>query len=337
MLMAIALQSNAQNATTDPVGFVTVNVTAGTGKAKKTSFISIPLLDIASIQGQASGKITAFTANSLSNSGAGWLAGQLSTASSPFLVQITSGSAKGIILLISSAIANTSTSLTINSDDVVNTNLTTIGLAVGDGYKIIPCDTLASLFGTPASTGILGGSSQNTADTIQIVYNGSTKTYFYSTTLNRWTQVTLGNPDASNVPLRPYVGLVYSRLAASPLNLKVTGSVPVTQRKVSVKNSGVTLLSQYWPVASTLASLNIQSIPNWTSAASATNADTVQVNVKGTTKTFFYDGVNWRQVTLGSPIKNTEPIEVGASIILTQKGSTPGYVTYSQQAPYSLQ
>jgi hypothetical protein len=335
-LLAVAPFASAQNATTDPVGFVTMNITAGAGNAKKITFVSIPLLDTASIDGQAVGTVSSFTSNSISNSSAGWTAGALSASSSPYLIQITSGAAQGAMFLISTTVANTPTTVTISADDAVNTNLSTIGLSAGDGYKIIPCDTLSSLFGTPATTGIAGGANQTVADTIQIIFNGSTKTYFYSTTSNRWTQVTLGSPDASNTPLRPYVGIQYGRLSNSTLTLTATGNVPTTQREVPVKNSGLTLLSQYWPTDSTLQSLNINQISGWTSGANATVADTVQINTNGTTKTFFFDGTDWRQVTLGSPIRNTEPVPVGSSILLNRKGSASGYATYNQSTPYTL-
>jgi hypothetical protein len=336
-LLATAHIASAQNATTDPVGFVTMNITAGTGTAKKITFVSVPLLDSASsIGGQSVGTISGFTSTTISNSAAGWTPGQLSAASAPYLIQITSGAAKGSMFLISTTVNNTANTVTISADDQVNTNLTQIGLANGDGYKIIPCDTLASLFGTPASTGILGGANQTVADTIQIVFNGSTKTYFYSTTLNRWTQQTLGSPDASNTPLRPYVGIQYGRLANTNLQITATGNVPVIDREVPIKNSGLTLLSQYWPTDSTLASIGINTISGWTSGANATVADTVQINTTGTTKTFFFDGTNWRQVTLGSPIRDTEPVPIGSSVILNQKGSASGYSTYTQQVPYNL-
>jgi hypothetical protein len=293
-------------------------------------------LDTASIDGQATGFITGFTSNSISNSSADWTAGGLSNASSPYLIQITSGSAQGSMFLVSTTVSNTSTTLTISADDIVNTDLTSIGLAIGDGYKIIPCDTLASLFGTPETSGILGGANQNAADSIVIIFNGTPRTYFYSTTSNRWTQVTLGSPDASNTPLRPYVGIQYGRLEDTPLQITATGNVPTLQREVPVKNSGLTLLSQYWPTDSTLAALNINSIPGWTSGANATVADTVQINTNGTVKTFFFDGNDWRQVTLGSPIRNDELIPIGSSLILNQKGAAPGYSTYTQATPYTL-
>jgi len=337
VLAGTIASSPAQNATTDPVGFVTCNITAGTGSAKKISFISVPLLDSASsIGGQSVGSISGFSASTITSASAGWTPSQLSTAAAPYLILITSGSAKGSMWLISTTANNTAETVTISADDQVNTDLTQIGLAVGDGYKIIPCDTLASLFGTPATTGVLGGANQTVADTLQILINGSTKTYFYSTTNNRWTQQTLGSPDASNTPLRPYVGIQYGRLANTNLQITATGNVPVIDREVQVKNSGLTLLSQYWPTDSTLASLGLNTISGWTSGANGTVADTVQINTTGTTKTFYFDGTNWRQVTLGSPIKDTEPVPVGASLILNQKGSQSGYSTYTQLIPYSL-
>jgi hypothetical protein len=69
----------------------------------------------------------------------------------------------------------------------------------GDTYRIRPVDTLSSFFGTPATTLIRGGTSASTADTISIVSNGQSTTYFYNTgaTPNRWSRVALGSPNAN--------------------------------------------------------------------------------------------------------------------------------------------
>jgi len=335
-LLAALPTANAQNATTDPVGFVTVNITAGTGTAKRSTLVSVPLLDTASINGQAVGTITSFTSNSISNSAAGWTPGQLSVAATPYLIQMTSGVADGAMFLISTTVNNTATTVTINSEDLANSNLSQLGIAPGDGYKIIPCDTLSTLFGTPASTGILGGANSTVADDIQITINGQVRTYFFSSSSNRWTQVAFQSPNASNVPLRPYLGIRYNRRASTPLKLTATGNVPVDQRKVSVKNSGQTLLSQYFPVDSTLLSLGIQNIPNWTAGANANAADTVQINTNGTTRTFFWNGTNWKEPVFGNPTRDTLVIPAGSSILLMQRGNLAGYSTYSQNLPYNL-
>ena len=88
VLAGTIASSSAQNATTDPVGFITMNITAGTGAAKKISLISAPLLDVASINGSVTGSLTGVTSTTLSCTSANWTAGALSQAATPFLIQI---------------------------------------------------------------------------------------------------------------------------------------------------------------------------------------------------------------------------------------------------------
>lgn len=151
--------SKAQTtATTDPVGFVTVGITAGTGSAKRNTLFSVPLLETESIQGQIAGTITGVTASTISNSNAGWAAGALSQPATPYLIQITSGAAEGRLFLISSSTntggavagtANTATTVTVSSVDSTQVDLSSLGIVAGtDTYKIYACDTLSSFFGT---------------------------------------------------------------------------------------------------------------------------------------------------------------------------------------------
>jgi len=345
-ILAASLASQAAAQTTvqgEPFGYVKMNITAGTGTSKKSTLLSIPLLDEAGISGKATGRITGVTATTITAAGAGWTAGQLSAAATPHLIEITSGAAQGRLLLISSTTANTTDTVTIASDEATRVgNLANLGIATGattgDTYRIRPVDTLSSFFGTPQSTLIRGGTSASNADTIAIVSNGTSSTYFYHTTLGRWTRVALGNPDASNTPILPYSGVRYERLSNTPLQFIVTGKVPSGQRKVSVKSSGSTILSPYWPVNMTLAQLAIQTTPNWLSGASSSSADTLVVTTSsGSTTTFFYDGTNWRRVALGNPIANTNVVPVGASIQISKRGNAAGYAEYQNTAPYNLQ
>jgi hypothetical protein len=335
-----------ETATTDPVGFVTVGITAGTGAAKKNTLFSLPLLETESIDGQVAGTITEVTANTISNSSANWTAGALSNPATPYLIQITSGAAEGRMFLISSSSSaggaiggtpNTPTTVAVSSVDATQVDLTTLGIVEGiDTYKIYACDTLSSFFGTPATTNVQGGTSAANSDTIIIISNGSAKTYFYSTSSSRWTQVTLGSPDASNVPLIPYYGIQYARLPATPLTFTVTGIVPTEGRKVSIKNSGPTLLSQYWPVESTLADLGLQGLPGWLSGASASVSDTVLLISGGSASTFWFNGTNWKKVTLGSPISDLTPVPIGSSVLINRKGTAAGYTPLAQIVPYNL-
>jgi hypothetical protein len=335
-LLAATPFASAQNATTDPVGFVTANITAGTGSTKALTLFSAPLLDSPALDGAMVGTVTSFTSNSISNSSAAWTAGQLSNAATPNLIQITSGNATGRMFLISTSPANTDTTVTISQTDSQLVNLTQIGLSNGDSYKILACDTLSTLFGTPASTGVLGGANSTVSDTVTLVFNGSASTYFYSTTLSRWTRVAGGNPDATNTAVPPYYGIQYSRLAASPLSFTFTGNVPVQGRIQNVNDSGLTLISQYFPVDSTLASLGLQNIPGWVSNASSSLADKVILVSDGSASTYWFNGTNWRRIAGGSPISDTTVIAPGTSIRINKLGTSASSSAYNQPIPYTL-
>lgn len=346
LFIAAPAAISQETATTEPVGFVTVGITAGTGQSKRNTLFSLPLLETETITGQVAGTITGLTANTISNASAEWGLGELSSAATPYLIQITKGLAEGRMFLISSSAstggaiagaANTASQVTVSSLDSNQVDLTTLGIAVGeDTYKIFACDTLSSFFGTPVTTGVQGGASTANADTIVAVLNGSSATYFYSTTNNRWSRVALGSPDASNVPLPPYYGIQYARLASAPLSFVVTGAVPTIGRQVAIKNSGPTLLAQYWPADSTLGSLGLQNLAGWRTGVSASAADTVVLTSAGSANTYFFNGSNWKRVALGSPNADDTVIFIGATISIIKKGTAAGYSTLTQTTPYTL-
>ena len=338
VLAGTIASSSAQNATTDPVGFITMNITAGTGAAKKISLISAPLLDVASINGSVTGSLTGVTSTTLSCTSANWTAGALSQAATPFLIQITSGNATGHILLISTTTNNTDSTITINSDDVTaaNSNISSLGIAVGDSFKVIPCDTLSTFLGTPATTGVLGNTTPATADTVIMMVNGISSTYFYSSTLARWTKNALGSADSSNVPIRPNAGFQYCRLGSSALSLTVTGSVPTIARKAPVKNSGITYLASFFPSDVTLSSTGLQNLSNWTTGASASVADTITIFSTGLSSTYYHNGTNWVKNALGSANSDSLVIPAGSSVLINQRGTATLSSSFSQAIPYSL-
>ena len=335
-------------ATTDPVGFVTVGITAGTGSAKKNTLFSVPLLESETITGQVAGVVTGVTSNTIVNTNAGWSPGALSVPSTPYFVEITTGTAAGRQFLIGSSantagailgVANTANTITISSVDATQVNLTNIGVAVGDEYKIYACDTLSSFFGTPGTSGILGGATVAAADSIVMQINGTATTYWYKTDAvpPRWSKSGAGSVDSSNVALVPYNGVTYSRLSNTALRFVVTGQVPTVEREMSIKNSGGTIMSQFWPTATTLSNLNLQSVPGWVAGASTAVADTVVLyNTNGTAGTYWYNGTNWRKTGAGSPISDTVAVDIGTAVQISKKGTATGYSPLTQSVPYSL-
>jgi len=333
--------SEAQTASTDPVGFVTVSAAAGDGSARTTSVISFPLVSPETITGQASGRITGVTANSIINSSAGWSAGALSVAATPYVIRITSGAAEGHTFLISTTTANTSTTVTIDAEEAAQVDLSTLGIVTGvsgDTYVIYACDTLASAFGTPATTGVLGGTSSAGAgaDIVQLFVAGFWRQYYFNTSLASWRRVG-PNSASDTVPIRPDSAVLYSRLAASQLNLTVMGSVPTVDRKALVKNSGVSFLANSWPTNLTLGTSGIHLIPGWVSSGSfnATTTDIVQIMVSGFWVKYYYTGTNWRRVGPNT-LSDSVAIPTGSAFIIEKKGAAAGAATIAQSVPYSL-
>lgn len=326
---------------TEPHGYIKVSIAPGTGVSKRITLLSIPLLDETVIEGRAAGKITGVTKRTLTSTPAGWTPGQLSNPDEPYLIEITSGPLRGRMMLISTSTPNTSDTLTLAQSETID--LETSGISIspenGDTYRIRPVDTLLSFFGTPDQTPIQGGVSPASADTITMVVNGSASTYFYNTSPShsRWSRVAVGSPSANNVPIPPSASLQYARLAPTPLELVVTGRVPVGPRQVLVKNSGVTLMSSHWPINQTLVEFGLQNVPNWKKGGGASSADTVVLVSGGAASTHFYDGKNWRRVSVGSPISDAMRLPFGSGAMIIRKGLETGQTPYEKAPPYSLE
>ncbi len=339
---------NAQTTVaTDPVGFTTINVTPGTGSSRRQTLLSIPLLDVdSSVLGLTVGTITSVASNSIVVSNAGWTPGALSQPSSPFVVQITSGPAAGRFFLVASsaasngssgsaALANTATSLFISALDMtpVTNNLANVGVAAGNGYKLFACDTL-SWFGSPSATGIRGGSNASSADNIIVTINGSPATYFFNTNTSNWTRSSPPSV-ANNVALSPNYGVTYSRLASNSLSFVSTGQVPVLSNAVAVKNSGVTILSSYWPTTNNLRGLGIQNLPGWVVGTNQTSSDNVVVVANGSATTYYYNGTNWRRFPLPAS-QDAVNIPIGSAVQIIKKGNAAGFSTLARPVPYTL-
>lgn len=333
---------------TDPVGFTTISVTPGASGARRQTLMSIPLLEVdPSVGGLTAGTISAVvSSNSIVVTNAGWTPGNLSKPAEPFVIQITSGPAAGRFFLIASsaatggasggaALANTATNIFVSSIDLqqMNNHLTNAGVAAGNTFKIYACNTL-SWFGTPGTTGIRGGTNAASADNVQLTINGNSATYFYNTNSSNWVR---SSPQqlANNIALLPSYGLTYSRLGTNALSFISTGQVPVISNAVAIKNSGITILSSYYPTTNNLRGLGIQNLPGWVSTTNPTTADNVVVVAGGSALTYFYNGTNWRR---SSPqqLADNVAIPIGSSVQIIKKGSASGYSLLSLPMNYNL-
>jgi hypothetical protein len=182
----------------------------------------------------------------------------------------------------------------------------------------------------------VGGASAKVADTVLLTTPQGPKTYYYSTSQNQWVENARGVVLANNVPVRPYYGVLYSRLGTTALEYTVMGGVPTVPRAVAIANSGTTLLAQYWPTPRTLSQLGLQSTQGWLAGANARSADRVVINVNGVPTTYFFDGTNWLLNARTPVISNDVVIPIGAAIEVQRRNSNPGYAILDQPVPYTL-
>lgn len=315
-----------------PQGYVTLNVAPGTGSTYALTAISLPL----SRSYQGAGHLTDyyFTAvgtNTLSNAYAGWTASAFATTGSPYALRVTTGTSAGRLYAIT---ANTSKVLTLDTQGDDLTTLISDWNTNTDGYEIFPLDTLLSFFGTPATTGILGGTSGSQADQVMIFNGGVWNKYYFNTTSNDWRQV--GFETASNnVILRPERAIFYNRLGTAALSFTQVGRVPTVQRIIPVANSGFTYISTGWPAGQTLGTCGIQQIPGWVSNTNSNNVDTVQIFGSGVWTKYYHDGTQWRKVGFKTP-SNNALISMGGGLIINKIGSATGTTPFTQALPYIL-
>ncbi len=322
---------------TVPAGYITMDITAGKGTARTITVLSLPLQDTATAAGQVVGRITGVTANTISNSAAGWTAGGLSVTATPYQIRITSGTALGRTFLLSTGTPNTATTVTLDPADAGLTNLTALGIVIGasgDTYELIPADTLSSIFGTPATTGILGSTTSTTADYVQLFVVGTWKRYYFNTTSNDWRLVGLETA-SNNLPIRADSSVMFSRLPATALQLLLLGRVPSTNRKALIANSGTTFLADGWPLDATLSTSGIQTTPGWVASASSSTADVVQLMTNGAWGQYYHNGTNWLEIGLNK-ISDTLPLPAASGVIVLKKGAVTGNSVLTQTIPYNL-
>jgi hypothetical protein len=321
----------AQSVSTTPVGAVTYTI-----PAYSTRGITVPLTLDAVGQGQLKGKITSVGSNTITNSSAGWQAGALVSAATPYFIRLNSGLAAGRVFMVSTSVANDATTLTVGND---GTDLTTLGIVAGDLYEILPADTLGTLFG--ANT-IAGGDSAAVADNI-LVWSGSTfLTFYYNTTRGRWERDSDPNTSRDSYVLRPDRGFFVKRNAGTSLTFTFAGAVSPVKFSPVHSKLGTTFLSYGFPVTCTLSSLNLQAQSGWRAWADQStalaNADLVQIWSGSTWLNFYYDSTysRWqRAADATNTDRNGYSISACVPVVLKRVSSDPN-VVLNFSLPYTL-
>lgn len=311
--LMLAASLHAQTVATDPVGFENTVVQAGTIAA-----LGVPFDRPADFQGAVSSR----TSTTLTTTSAGF--GSLGPfASNPHAVILLSGANVGRRYLIDS---NTTDTLTITTGGDLTTQI-----AATDKYKVVPCHTLASLFGA-TGTGLVTGGSAATADTVQLRSGGAWLTYFNSGT--QWFLSGGGSTNRNNTPVLPEQGFLFSRRPGSDYTFTGLGAVPTTALKTDFPANAVTSFANRFPKDTTLKDLGLHAVAGWALGGSAAATDNVLIRSGGAWLTYFHNGTQWFLSGGGGANRDATPVPIGASVLVVRRPGSD--ITLNQPLPYTL-
>jgi uncharacterized protein (TIGR02597 family) len=310
--------SQATTATTDPVGFITLNV-AGTGgtSAEALSFKGLGLTRPVEYQGSAE----TVGASTLVDNEATWTDNQFNGAGGAFYVEIISGTNAGTTYDVS---ATTAANKTITLAQPL-----AAGTTAPVSFKVRKHWTFASVFGANNESGLQAGNA-STADQI-LLYNGSTyDTYYFSNAGglvgNGWRKVGGGSADQANTTIYPDEGVIVKRLQSAAVNVVLMGAVKTGQTAAAVVG-GLNFIGNVYAAGMTLNSSGIYTGNPATGLApgNASTADTIDIYNGSTYDSYYFSnagglvGNGWRKIGGGSADQQNVAIPVGSSIIVNRK------------------
>ncbi|HWB02461.1 MAG TPA: TIGR02597 family protein [Verrucomicrobiales bacterium] len=209
--LAAAAGSHAQTAVTDPVGYITMKVTAAPAGSSSLSFVAPTLVNKLEFSGIAS----AATATTITLSGAAPLtAGAYNAAVNAaydsvvpmpgYYVEVSAGAGEGQWANIT---GNTATALTVDRD------LSTFITGGTTTVRIRKHSTIGEVFGTTNTAGLKGADTSAAADEVKLLkpVTHEVKSYFFydDGAVTQWSDLNLN--DAVNVIIGPDQGMVIQR------------------------------------------------------------------------------------------------------------------------------
>lgn len=267
--------------------------------------------------GARSGLITGVGSSFLTCANANWLPGALSQPEEPWLLRVTSGTAKGTLLQISMASANTDSSVNILPE---SQNLAALGVQAGvDSFELIPAHTLNSLF--PA--GSLQGGSLSEADQLRVWDGSAWLTYYHDGV--RW--MLNGGGEAGNTVLRPDLGYVMVRKGSSK-SFQLVGNLGNAGLRISAPAGKQSFVSTT-PRSVTFAEAALHRLPGWNvEPGFPTVGDHVQIWTGTVWTTYYYDGLNWRRQGAGTA-DSTILFSPGRPVMIKRPGAASPFFFHS--------
>lgn len=297
--------------------------------------LAMPLVEFPAGPGAVMGRMSDAGPNFVEAAGAAWAVSGFSNPSFPYFLRIVSGASSGRVLPVTTS-SNTNTRLYVDTDGIPLAQSGVVLGASGDGYEIVPAETLASVFG---SLGLAGGSSASVADLVQVWSGASWLIFYFNTDRGRWERNidTAASPSRDTFVLRPDRGILVQRRNAGPatIYLKQRGRVPEFAPRSFHARPGTTFVATGVPVDLTLSGLNtslgVGVAGGWTPASSpavATATGDLLLAWSPTGNTWlihYFDSTNsrWQQAGDGTNTnRNDVVISAGQAVILRRLGTS---------------
>ena len=302
-------------ATTDPVGFITLNV-AGTGGvgANKISFTGLSLTRPVEYQGSAE----TVGASALTDNEATWTDGQFNAGAEKYFVELTSGAGAGTTYDIATTTAATKT---------ITTAQPLVGAANGVTFKIRKHHTLGYVFGPNNESG-LGGGTSTSADQI-LIWNGTGYDTFYYQTSGLggvgWRKGGAPAVNVTNNPIYPEDGVIVKRQQSANVGVILMGAVKTGQTSIPV-GVGINIFGNVYAAPLTLADSGLYTGNSGSGLNGGTSTSADQVLIWNGTgyDTYYYQtaglgGVGWRKGGAPAVDASATPIPVGQSVVIKRQ------------------
>jgi len=320
----------AQEAKTDPVGFITLGVAQGNG-GQQLSFKGLGLTQPVEYQGSAE----AVGANTLTDNDSAWTDDQFNGAAGAYYVEIVANAnGNGAGVGTTYDIADTNGPATAPVKTITLSQNLGAGISNGAVFKVRKHWTIASVFGATNQYGLAAG-EEATADHVRIFNGTGYDSYYYN---NGWRKVGAGNADQANTKIMPDEGMIIARSAASPVNVVLLGAVKTGATSFPIFQ-GLNIVSNPYAAPLKLKDSGLYN-PDPTkgvAGGTASTADEVLIYNGSTYDSYFYStsglaGTGWRKAGAGSADQQNVEIPVGgAFLVVRQAGadfnwvSTPPY------------
>lgn len=325
--LLLPVVSHAQNATTTPVGVVTLEVQAKPANSRSFNFVSLPLVRPAVFSGaipsggvaaESGSTVLTFPANTFGEA-------NLADSSTPHYLEISTGDHAGIT---SQILSNTGSTITLADDlsEVLEAGTTPIAIR--------PNWTLGTAF--PNGEGFQKGISPGTSDTIVMfnTENGQMIAHYFDSTANEWRT---GLTPANNVVIPPDAGIwIERRSESNGFSIQLTGEVKVNQSAIYVGGNAEirrTVAPNLYPLDSvSLADSGLYTGNPETGLMAGVSPGSSDYLIifdpnTGAQTAYFYSSIadEWRR---GLTPSNHVKIPAGASIMVVRQNNRKPFIWY---------